>query len=574
MQQLFKYIAKLNILHTSIITAVLGGILLLGCSYLGYVFPWMNWALFWLICATVLVMTMIKTENGLFILFFELFIGAKGYLFSFPIGDFVISLRLALFVIVLGVWILKKISFKQERARLKQLFGSSFFIPFLGLMGALVMGLIVGVFNNHSASLIFFDMNAYVYWLLLLPVLDTIITSDQIERLVRLFLAGAIILSLATIFIFADFYFFHQDARPDLASNISSELAINKDDPDDAGKISQSTTAKEELKQSVFKREKALGRENVPFVYRWLQDTGTGEISYLTGKFFRVFFVSDIYIMLACLFLWMVLLSSPQWISKKQRQIIWILFILFAATTVLSFSRSLWLGLGAGIVFSLFHIPFKKLLRVSAIGISLLLLGGVLLNAFAPSTFNASKDRILSITQPTNEKAATNRINLLAPVQEKINRHPIIGNGFGTTVEYESVTPEKQGTLRVYLVEWTYLDIIMKMGIVGFFAYSILIVFIFREGYRFLKQLISIGPKEKNILKEIHITEYNKLKESRNVIVMSFLVALFGFLIVNITTPYLNHPLGIGFLVLVIACIHAWFLEMQTVNNQTYEHSR
>jgi len=568
MHDIFQPLAKIQIFNRSIITRVIAALAILFLSYLGYIFPWLNWIVFWLICAGAIALTILRTEEGILLLLFELFLGSKGYLFSFPaVGEFVVSLRLALFIIVLGIWFAKKIVSSRQRTTLTRVTGSPFFLPFLGLIAAIALGLGVGIVQGHSLSLIFFDANAYIYWLVLIPLLDTLNTVGQIEKILRLFFATCIAISLTTILLFADFAIFHQDARPDAAGNISTELAIDENNPEDATKISQSTTAKQELTEFEFKR--AQEKANVPQVYRWAQDTGMAEISYLSGRFFRIFFVSQIFIMLAALIMWMLLVSGPEWISRAHLPLYRGLFVLFALTTLLSFSRSLWLGLAAGIMFSLVHLPPKKVARLITAALVCVMTIGVCVRIAAPSTFRAWTDRALSITQPTKEKSATNRINLLVPVQEKITARPIIGNGFGTTIEYESVTPEKQGLLRVYLVEWTYLDIWMKLGIIGLGAYSALLIVVFQEGYRFLKQKITPAA---DLLKEIHAQEYNRTKGSRGVLVIALLVALFGFLITNVTTPYLNHPLGIGFLLLVIGTIHVCAQEMQRVVTLSNEH--
>jgi hypothetical protein len=76
-----------NILNTKQIlklTVIFLGIYLL--SFLGYVFPILNNIIFWLIFFVTLALSLKKIEYGTFILLTELFIGVKGYLFSFNIG--------------------------------------------------------------------------------------------------------------------------------------------------------------------------------------------------------------------------------------------------------------------------------------------------------------------------------------------------------------------------------------------------------------------------------------------------------------------------------------------------------
>ena len=71
-------------------------------SFLGYLFEPINTIFFFLIIAAALIFSLVKLEYGLYILLAELFIGSKGYLFSLEYGGVAISLRIALFLIIMA----------------------------------------------------------------------------------------------------------------------------------------------------------------------------------------------------------------------------------------------------------------------------------------------------------------------------------------------------------------------------------------------------------------------------------------------------------------------------------------
>src|SRR3989338_4563738 len=78
-------------------------------SFFGFLYPQAGTILFFLIVFATLVASFWRFEYGLLIILAELFIGSKGYLFSFNIGETVISIRIALFLVIMAVWLAKKV---------------------------------------------------------------------------------------------------------------------------------------------------------------------------------------------------------------------------------------------------------------------------------------------------------------------------------------------------------------------------------------------------------------------------------------------------------------------------------
>ena len=74
-------------------------------SFFGWLLPEFGIVCFFVILLLTLILSLKNLEYGLYILFAELFIGSKGYLFSLEIGEALVSIRIGLFLIVMAVFI-------------------------------------------------------------------------------------------------------------------------------------------------------------------------------------------------------------------------------------------------------------------------------------------------------------------------------------------------------------------------------------------------------------------------------------------------------------------------------------
>jgi hypothetical protein len=493
------------------------GLLLYFLSFLGYLFPILNTILFFGIFIFVFWLTKKDLQLGVFAVLFEAAIGVKGYLFSFTVFGFPISLRLALFVMVFLVWLYavyrKKIDVEFVRSKA--------FLPFALFTIILLLGMIFGTLNGNDIKNIFFDVNGYFYLAMIFPVYH-IFTSQKAKRnALSVLIAGALAITLFSLFTALQFTLFHQDSRPDLAQAISSELAIDEEDEEEVGKISHSVTAKDELADN-FSFTRTFENKKPP-IYRWTQDVSVAEISYLAGPFFRVFSPGQVFSLLLFVFALFVVFTDklkkpfektiiPE-LSKKT-------YVAFGAislfTVILGFSRSLWLGLLASLIIFALMLPVKRALILASVSLTAVFVLGFGLNAFAPDAFQLIEKRISSIVNPSSESAGSNRVNVLGPALDIVAKNPLLGTGFGTTVEYESVVPEKYGTLRVFAFEWSYIDMLTEVGVVGLLSYFYFIYALYKH----------LGLRK----------------------IILFQAIILALIITNIATPYLNHPLGISIL--------------------------
>ena len=106
--------------------------------------------------------------------------------------------------------------------------------------------------------------------------------------------------------------------------------------------------------------------------------------------------------------------------------------------------------------------------------------------------------------------------------------HPILGNGFGSTVTYQSKDPRTlaafpDGRYTAMSFEWGYLDHALDMGILGVAALV-----------AFLAVLMFTGLR-------------------RGGDAAALALGLGALAIVHITSPYLNHPLGLGIMLWLFA---------------------
>jgi len=469
-------------------------------SLLGYTFSIINTITFIVITLLALVISLWRLKYGLWIIITELVIGSKGYLFSITIGDFDVSIRLALFLMLLIAGIIYV--FRKKSFRLKQ---SKIFIPLMIFIGLLVVGLLVGLLGNNETKNIFYDWNGYLYFGLIFIFFEVIRSWKSINRLLQVIFAGVSAIAIKTLFLIT--YFAHQ----------TDEYLIRA-------------------------------------IYRWVRVTGVGEITQFSENYYRIFFQSHIYSLFIFFIVltFILLIAKKEW-NKKIYYLNWTLIFLTVSSLIISFSRSIWLSLAITLFLIFIYIKFKEKFDWKKIGkiilISLVIIGleigliTFLVSVKIPgsssnqsSTATLLKERLTT----TDEAAIGSRLELLKPLVSTALKSPIWGSGFGKTVTYQTLDPrtkEKNGGWHTtYAFEWGYLDIVVKMGLLGLLAYLYLIWVIIKQGINSLK---------------IH---YNNIEIYT--LVLSFLFGLFSLIIIHFTTPYLNHPLGIGFLMIVASIFY------------------
>lgn len=463
-------------------------------SFSGWVYPSINIIAFSVLCAAVLIISFKKLEWGVSALFTELIIGSKGYLFSVEILGVNVSIRLALFIIVCGMSIVWMI-----RERHIAILHWKFVKPYISLLGMVVLGVVIGS-TSHELRTLFLDANGYLYLAAALPLVQSIRTEQQRSTVIHMLLIAVVLLTIKTFVIVLLF-----------AHDVAFLYSL-------------------------------------PGIYQWVRDTGVGEITRFPNGFVRVFFQSHLYAIGAFFVLWIHALSQSQQGSVRRaiQSAPWLTLGVMAtlAVVILSYSRSFWMsGAATGVVVGMWAVyhyrSIAALAKICAhffiIAAGAALIITILIRLPLPGQKDISLVTLIGdrTSNITSEPAASSRWQLLHPLGEQIRQHPILGSGYGATLTYISDDPRVRkehpdGRYTTYAFEWGYLDFVFKVGIVGTLLYGIF--------------LFSIG-------RAIVQREWSTTNKTDSIPVYS---ALFTFLLVtHFFTPYLNHPLGIGLLLLI-----------------------
>jgi hypothetical protein len=324
-------------------------------------------------------------------------------------------------------------------------------------------------------------------------------------------------------------------------------------------------------------------------IYKFVRDTLSGEITHVSGNIWRVFLQSQIYLLIS----FFIFLCHPRenwdpemWIpghspdslldakragvrNDKKRKLLllithYLLPVLSLAALIVSFSRSFWVGLGAGILVYLlvvwkrggglaFGRNFVKITGVAGAALLVVWLVLILPPQRDEKAFLSALEGRFGL-----EAAASSRLAQIEPIKQAILKSPLVGYGFGKTITYYSADPRLMpqtaggsGEITTYAFEWGYLDLILKFGIIGTVVYLFFIFVILRKllifNFQFLisKQIKNSNDQSSNL----RVTDY-ELRITSYGLRTGFALALVTLLVVNIFSPYLNHPLGIGFIII------------------------
>lgn len=461
-------------------------------SFLGYLYSPINMIFFWVIVGLILIAGLIKPEWAIYIIFAELFIGSKGYLFDFEIAGFEISIRLALFLIVFLIWLVKIIQQK------KIVFLKSKLFPyFSALIVFMAVGVLMGVLGDNSIKNIFLDANGYLFLFLILPVWQFINNREKAIKLLKVFMAclvAVIIKTFVLLFIF-------------------SHGIISWMEP----------------------------------LYRWVRETGVGEITVLENGLARIFFQSHIFHLAGFFILLVFLVFLYKQLSKKQVFFLLLFWLGTSSVLIISYSRSFWLAWIAGIVivylviWLALKVRLKKILVFGVVTFLIILaglgleLGIINFPIIGGGAGISASSLIFERTSGLEDEAALqSRFELLAPLWQEIRGNIVLGGGFGSEVTYQTQDPryiDMHGNdqYTTFSFEWGYLDLWLKLGFFGLLAYLLFLLKVLQTGWRSVR--ISAEGNDKFIA-------------------LSLAMGLVVLSIVHITTPYLNHPLGIGLIIM------------------------
>ncbi len=451
---------------------------------------------YFIIVGLVFIVSLYRLEYGVFAALVELFIGSQGHLLSINIGQFAVSIRIGIFIAVMLVWLIwiarKKLfsqTFKYLRENNKIILLA--LVCFWGLVFALIRG--------NSPINIFLDFNAWLYFLYFFPLVTISQQSGQINRLLQIFTASITATAIkALIFLY------------------------------------------------VFSHHFASMRD----FYKWGRDTRWGEFTLIQGNLYRIFSQSQIFILIGFFIIigFLIFKGKSNYRVTKNQYLAIILFLLLT-TTIISLSRSFWVALILTaivilyIAFRYYKFNWKDVGLITIRLLFLTVLSYGLINAIVSFPYpktdaDASAGALISQRFSIDDNALSSRWSQLPALTKEITKHPIIGSGWGSTVTYLSQDPRilnennPSGQYTTFAFEWGYLDLILKIGLIGLIIYLVLLWSIF-------KNYLALWKKNSD--------RYFRA------LIIGFLLGLFALIITHGFSPYLNHPLGIGYIIILLA---------------------
>ena len=462
-------------------------------SFWSHLLNWLNVIIFLFILLITLIFSLKKIEYGFYVVLVELLAASKGYLFYLDIYDIKISIRLGIFLIIMAVWCVKIFKkqglefFKKQNQYLYYYLVLGLFV-FLGLLN----GLINQQFNNT-----FFDFNGWLYFAYLPVFFSVLLNKTIIKNFLSILFAGVTYICLKTLVLLLIF-----------AHGFGLPLEI---------------------------------------IYKWVRNSGVGEITYVSGNFYRIFMQAQIYVLIGLLLsLTIILFSKKIQLNKISIKYLYSISILSSVSILASLSRSFWVGLFVSVILLfIFYIFYQRpkffvLIKLVSVFLVILVLEVAFLNVITLN-FDSSliKDRL---NDPTQDAAGSSRVAQLKPLWQAINKEPVLGSGFGMTVSYISDDPRVKnaspdGLYTTYAFEWGYLDIWLKIGILGLLSY-----------------LLVLGKVIKDCLLII------EQKQPESWLILGLGLSFSALIVTSIFSPYLNHPLGIGYLIILSSIIYYYRL--------------
>lgn len=271
-------------------------------------------------------------------------------------------------------------------------------------------------------------------------------------------------------------------------------------------------------------------------IYYWTRETLLAEITNVSVTMSRIFAQSQIWAVFGLVLGWGLLLA-------KFKKSVFILVSLLSAAALVSFSRSFWLALILSALISVllgYYYIDKNINALAGYIIKIIgsaALGFIIVAAiiFAPIPSAGGKLSLISqrAAQFGGESVST-RWAILRPLASKISVHPVLGSGFGSSVTYNTSDPRAlaehpDGFFTTTAFEWGYLDMILEFGLLGLGIYFYLIFKIIKTGLLKVKTMPA-GPQR-------HL-------------LFGAMLGLIAIALTHGVSPYLNHPLGIGIVLL------------------------
>ena len=405
------------------------------------------------------------------LIFIEFILGGLGHILGLPIrkGLFVIGILFSIYMIF------------RERIIVEK----SFLIPIIVVCIYVSYGSIIGLINGNSLGDIFSDVNSFLgifYILLLIAYVKG--RSENINRVLNIFVNSAVVVSIITIILFAV-------SRIYLPNNLEIIVTYNN--------------------------------LNTKLQYGLI----SGLV--LSNNYARVYLYNGIFMQLAAAIMFIKLFNKERNISGIVKLALLLIGIYVSNT------RGFWLGTLGVVVLSfayyLWRVRRDKLtIKNVLIAIIPLILVAIILpktivpvspDQNLPESSGSIKDRIESIGDFENDESNKVRAIQLRFLVDKIKEKPVLGWGFGSHIYEYPQYMEENGLQSVNSssFELYYVELVFKTGVIGvliFFGYLV---------YNFIKLLLILFKKG--------------LKQRDEQMLVGWTIGTMSILASSITNPYI-----------------------------------
>ncbi len=390
-------------------------------SFIGYVAPGFGAVTFAAVVTTAALASIVRLELGVYLLAAELALGGHGYLLRLPVGGATLSLRHALFIILVAAWMIQVGRTRQAVAQRLRLTPRAFVIAYLALLTVVGFATVQG-WLRYDPGTVFLDANAWLFLLLAPVVVTALHATKQFWRLTQVLAAGAVVMALKTLWLLYAF---------------------------------------------------AHAAPGTQLVYRWIRDLRLGEIAHISGPVYRIFLPSQVFA-LVILALVTALLLGRVLTNRRDLLAAGALWYLGSLTLMVSQSRSFWVG-GVLVLLTLLWLAHWRfgfdLRRVASVGLLAAFVVFTQQSVVAMVT-GADAGLYRRLQDIPSEPAGASRLNQVGPLASAIAVRPLLGSGFGTAVTYRSLDPRivkshPGGWITTTAFELGYLDVALKIGLVG-----------------------------------------------------------------------------------------------------------
>ena len=405
------------------------------------------------------------------LIFIEFVLGGLGHILGLPIrkGLFAVGILFSVYMIF------------REKIKVEK----RFLIPIIVVCIYIAYGSIIGLINGNSFGDIFSDVNSFLgilYILLLIAYVKG--RSENIDRILNIFVNSAVVVSIITIILFAV-------SRIYLPNNLEIIVTYNN--------------------------------LNTKLQYGLI----SGLV--LSNNYARVYLYNGIFMQLAVAIMFIKLFNKERNISGIEKLALLLIGIYVSNT------RGFWLGTVGVVVLSFayylwrvrkYNLTIKNIL----VAIIPLILVVVILpktivavspDQNLPESSGSIKDRIESIGDFENDESNKVRAIQLRFLVDKIKEKPVLGWGFGSHIYEYPQYMEENGLQSVNSssFELYYVELVFKTGVIGiliFFGYLI---------YNFIKLLLILFKRG--------------LKQRDEQMLVGWTIGTMSILASSITNPYI-----------------------------------